>query len=299
MTENILITGNGLLSKELQQNFNDSVYTTFFTNKTNQKNSFFLDVTKKNNLEKIFSEIKPDVIIHTAAITDLDWCEKNKDFAYKTNVDGTKYVKELAEKNGIKLIFISTDSVFDGENGNYKEEEETNSVNFYSKTKIDAEKIVSEYEKSLIVRGTFFGLKNGGNESFFSNLIKRLDNNEKIKVPKDKISNGLFVRDFSKIIHKMCEKNLIGIYHVGSINNKNNFEFAKTIADVGGYDNNLIEECIFNEIYETKKLTAKRPLNTTLDIKKISNEIKMQTVTEVIMSFYKNYNDTKNNQVRL
>ena len=62
MTENILITGNGLLSKELQQNFNDSVYTTFFTNKTNQKNSFFLDVTKKNNLEKIFSEIKMQTV---------------------------------------------------------------------------------------------------------------------------------------------------------------------------------------------------------------------------------------------
>ena len=107
MTERILITGNGLLANELTQQFSkNSVFLTYFKNKINKKNSFFLDITKKNILEKVISKIKPNIIIHTAAITDLDWSEKNIDLTYETNVEGTKNIKELAEKFNIKLVFI-------------------------------------------------------------------------------------------------------------------------------------------------------------------------------------------------
>ena len=298
MTERILITGNGLLANELTQQFSkNSVFLTYFKNKINKKNSFFLDITKKNILEKVISKIKPNIIIHTAAITDLDWSEKNIDLTYETNVEGTKNIKELAEKFNIKLVFISTDSVFDGIKGNYNENEERNPVNVYSKSKVLAENTIQDYDKSLIVRGTFFGLKNGQKESFFSYLLNELMKKKKIRIPKDKISNGIFVKDFSNIIAKMCKKDLAGIYHVGSKDFKNNVEFAKQLAEICNFNKELIEECSFDEIFEEKQLIAKRPLNTTLNIEKISKQIKMPTVKEVITSFSENYKTTARNEV--
>ena len=157
--ERILITGSGLLASELAEKFSNSeVYLTYRKNKVDIKNSIFLDITDKDNLEKNILKIKPDTIIHTAAITDLDWCEKNVDETLKINTEASINIRKIAEKINSKLIFISTDSVFDGKNGKYKEEDEKNPINIYSKSKFLAEKDVQKYDKSLIVRGTFFGL---------------------------------------------------------------------------------------------------------------------------------------------
>lgn len=298
MIEKILITGSGLLANELaEKNSNSEVYLTYRKNKIHTKNSFFLDITDKNNLEKNILEIKPDTIIHTAAITDLDWCEKNVDETFKINTEATINIRKIAEKINSKLIFISTDSIFDGKKGQYEEAEEGNPINIYSKSKFLAEKDVQEYDKSLIIRGTFFGLKNDKKESFFSYLFNELIQKKRIPVPKDKISNGLFVKDFSEIITKMNKKNLFGIYHLGSTDFKNNTEFAKQVAEICNFDKELIEECLFDEIFDKKKLVAKRPLNTTLNVEKISKEIKMPTVREVIISFFKNYKTMVQNEV--
>ena len=296
--EKILITGSGLLASELAEKFSNSeVYLTYRKNKVDIKNSIFLDITDKDNLEKNILKIKPDTIIHTAAITDLDWCEKNVDETFKINTEASINIRKIAEKINSKLIFISTDSVFDGKNGKYEEEDEKNPINIYSKSKFLAEKDVQKYDKSLIIRGTFFGLKNDKKESFFSYLLNELMQKKKIPIPKDKISNGLFVKDFSEIIAKMSKKNLSGIYHLGSTDFKNNVEFAKQVAEICSFDKELIEECLFDEIFDRKKLIAKRPLNTTLNVEKISKEIKMPTVREVITSFSKNYKTMVQNEV--
>ena len=131
----------------------------------------------------------------------MDWCENNKDETFLTNVSATRFLTELAKKNNSKLIFISTDSVFDGKKGDYREDDSQNAVNVYSESKIEAEKIVNESSNSLILRGTFVGMKSvGKNESFFSYLLNQLKNENKIKVPNDKISNGLSVNDYSELL---------------------------------------------------------------------------------------------------
>lgn len=298
MKEKILITGSGLLANELAKKFSNSeVYLTYRKNKINTENSIFLDITNKVDLEKTILKINPDSIIHTAAITDLDWCEQNTNETFKINTEATINIRKIAEKINSKLIFISTDSVFDGKKGGYVEEEKRNPINIYSESKILAENDVQKYDKSLIIRGTFFGLKNDKKESFFSYLLNELMQKKKIRIPKDKISNGLFVKDFSEIIARMCKKNLSGIYHLGSMDFKNNVEFAKEIAEICNFDKGLIEECFFDEIFDKKKLIAKRPLNTTLSIEKISREIKMPTIKQVITSFSENYKTRVQNEV--
>ncbi len=291
--EKILITGSGLLASSLFKKFPDSeCFVTYNRNQSINNNSIFLDITDKNQLEKIILRLKPDTIIHTAAITNLDWSEKNQTRTFSVNSEATHNIKNLAKKIDSKLVFISTDSVFDGKIGDYKEEDEVNPVNIYSKSKVLAEKHVIEYEKALVVRGTFFGLKNGVKESFFSYLLNELRNGRNIRVPKDKISNGLFVEDFSHVISEMCKKELCGVYHVGSLGFENNVDFAKSFSEACNFDKELIKQCLFEEIFEERKLVAKRPLNTVLNIEKISKEIKMPTVGEVITSCTKKYGVT-------
>ena len=290
MTEKILITGNGLLANSLIKKFpNSECFLTYKEKKSVNSNLIFLDITNENELEEIFLHLRPDIIVHTAAVTNLDWSEKNQSDTLNVNAEATCKIKDLAKKMNSKLVFISTDSVFDGKKGNYTENEKVNPINIYSKSKVLAEKYVMDYEKSLIVRGTFFGLKNGAKESFFSYLLNELKNERKIRVPIDKISNGLFVEDFSQIISEMCKKELYGIYHIGSNDFENNVNFAKRLSEICNFDKELIEECFFEEIFKEKKLVAKRPLNTVLNTEKISKEIKMPTVEEVITSFSKNY----------
>ena len=176
MIEKILITGgSGTLGKELIHKFpKKEIHSTFRNNKSNEENAVFLDITNQKQLNEKINEIKPEIIIHTAAITNLDWCENNKDETFLTNVSATRFLTELAKKNNSKLIFISTDSVFDGKKGDYREDDSQNAVNVYSESKIEAEKIVNEYSNSLILRGTFVGMKSvGKNESFFSYLLNQ------------------------------------------------------------------------------------------------------------------------------
>ena len=161
MAEKILVIGgSGLLGYYLKQNLTDAdVYFTYKENKLDFKKANFLDITNNSNLEKIFEKIKPNVIFHTAAITDLDWCEKNEKETYALNTNPIKNITNLAKRYNSKLIFISTDSVFDGKLGGYQENDPLNSINVYSKSKIEAEKIIKTLDNSLIVRGTFFGIK--------------------------------------------------------------------------------------------------------------------------------------------
>ena len=290
LEDRILIIGNGLLGSEFIKRFSDSdAYYTYRNNIPQSEKSEFLDITNKNELRKVILDINPDIVIHTAAITDLDWCENNEDEAYNVNTNSTVYIKNVIQEINSKMIFISTDSVFDGKIGNYEEDSEKNAINVYSKTKLKAEKEISSYNKTLIVRGTFYGLRNGMKESFFSYLINKLKKNEKIRVPVNKISNGISVEKFSGIVKEMIERDLRGVYHIGSNDFKNNFEFAQHFAHKFNFNRNLIERCVFDEIYETKKLTAKRPLNTTLDITKISKYIEMPYFSQVIDSLYNEF----------
>ena len=289
MTEKTLVIGgSGLLGHYLKQNLADSdTYSTYNENKLNSEKTTFLDITNEHNLKKIFETVKPDTVFHTAAITNLDWCENNEQKTFAVNTNPINNIVALAKTYNSKLIFISTDSVFDGMKGNYIENDPLNPINIYSKSKIEAEKIVKKLDDSLIIRGTFFGIKIN-KESFLSYLLKQLKNGKKIKVPEDKISNGLFVNDFAKTLIEMNHKKLSGLFHIGSSDNINNFEFAKEIANIFGYEEDLIQNSLFQDIFHEKNLIAKRPLNTTLNVNKISNTIKMPNVKQVINSFYEN-----------
>src|SRR3989338_1475492 len=142
---NVLITGaSGLLGKKLYEGLSktEEVAGTYFGNRTSE-HFHHLDVSDRNSVDAFFEYVKPNVVIHTAALVNHDYCEENRSIARKINVDGTSNVVDACQKNKAKLVYLSSDYVFDGRHGPYTEVSFTSPVNFYGETKLEGERIVT------------------------------------------------------------------------------------------------------------------------------------------------------------
>src|SRR3989344_753880 len=232
-------------------------------------NSFKADILDKPKLKKLFSEINPDVVVHSAAITDVNYCESHKEEAYKVNVDGTKNVLDASYQAGSKSVYISSDSLFDGRRGNYSEEDIPNPVNYYGKTKLFGEKEAEKYN-SLIVRTNFYGWNAGIKKEFSEWIVKSLEAGSKVNLFTDVYFNPIIVTSLSRIIVELAEKNKKGVFNVAGREVCSRFQFGNDIAEVFGLDKSLIIPTKFSE----NKSMATRPLNPTLDVSKVSKTLK-------------------------
>ncbi|RLI97676.1 MAG: SDR family NAD(P)-dependent oxidoreductase, partial [Candidatus Aenigmatarchaeota archaeon] len=141
-----------------------------------------LDLTQFEEVVKLFNEVKPDIVIHMAALGDVNLCEKDKGLAWKVNVDTTKLLAKLTSKHDLVFLYLSTDYVFDGEKGNYREEDIPNPINFYGLTKLVAEEIIrSSIDKHIVVRtSAIYGL-GMGRKNFGKFLIEALSQGQKVR----------------------------------------------------------------------------------------------------------------------
>ena len=149
----LLITGaSGLYGSKLAQLAlakGIEVYSSDIQSLSVYGNFVKLDISGKVQVEQAFKNIKPDVVVHAASLTDVDKCETNKELAWKVNVEGTKNIVEAAHSAGSFLIYISTDYVFSGQKGNYKETDKPDPINYYGLTKLKAEEIVQTQTEYL------------------------------------------------------------------------------------------------------------------------------------------------------
>ena len=142
----LLITGaSGLFGSKLAEiatGKNYEVYSGYSQDRPIYGTAVQFDISDKNKVEETFKKIDPEVVVHAATLTDVDKCETNKELAWKINVEGTKNIADAAKKSHSFLIYISTDYVFNGEKGQYKETDITDPVNYYGLTKLKAEELV-------------------------------------------------------------------------------------------------------------------------------------------------------------
>jgi len=231
---------------------------------------FQIDLTKKEQLVKI-EQIKPDFIIHCAAITNVDYCEAHPDEAYNQNVLTSINIAEIAKKIRAYLIHISTDSVFDGTKGNYKENGTPNPTNVYGKTKLEAEqKILSIHAYSCIVRTNIFGWNKRDKFSLAEWMLNKLTNNEELPALKDIYFSPILVNDLAELLFKLQEKNYEGIIHVGGSETCSKLDFANMIAEVFDLDKSLIKPVSIHEL----GLKAPRGKNTSLNVSKAEKILK-------------------------
>jgi len=268
--------GSGLLGSNIIKIAPESFdsYGSYYKNKVSFNNCPCklekIDLTNKNQI-KLINNLKPDLIIHCAAYVDVDGCEKDPDKAYLYNVIATENIVRICEEIGSFLIHISTDSVFDGFKGNYTEKDKTNPVNVYGKTKLQSEKIIQKSKIDYcIVRTNIYGWNKRNKYSIAEWMMSVLEKGEKLNTFYDAIFTPIIVNNLSRALFEIYKENIQGLLHVFGCESCTKFDFANTIADVFGYDKNLINKSSVDDL----KLTAKRGKNLSMNTEKAQSLLK-------------------------
>jgi dTDP-4-dehydrorhamnose reductase len=228
----VLITGaSGQLGRELVKALADEELIT----PTHEE----IDIRDPSIIGKIV-KLEPRIIIHTAAYTDVDACEINKELAWETNSNGTKHIAEAAAELRATLLYISTDYVFDGTKREpYLESDRPNPLNVYGKSKLSGENFVQEIcPKFLIVRTSWLYSNSGKN---FVNTILRLAKAKKeIRVVNDQIGSPTYAKDLAYIIKRLISTDGYGIYHAGGEGECSWYDFAKQVVALANFDTKVI-----------------------------------------------------------
>ena len=225
-----------------------------------------MDITNQKQVEKIILNYKPDIIFHCAAYTAVDKAEEDKENCYNINVNGTKNIVSVAEKINAKVVYISTDYVFDGtKEGIYEIDDKTNPINYYGYTKLMGEEEVKKLKDYLIVRISWvFGI-NGKN--FIKTMLNLADTKDEISVVSDQIGSPTYTKDLSKLLLDMIKENKQGLYFATNEEYCSWYEFAKYIFEIN--NKNIKVNKILTKDYKTLE---NRPLNSMLSKNKLDEE---------------------------
>ena len=225
-----------------------------------------MDITNRMLVNKVIDQYKPDVIFHCAAYTAVDKAENEKDICYDINVNGTKNIVDAAKKNKAKVVYISTDYVFDGtKDGEYVPEDKTCPINYYGYTKLCGEEEVCKLDDFLIVRISWvFGI-NGKN--FIKTMINLGKTKKELSVVSDQVGSPTYTYDLSKLLLDMILNKKKGIYHATNEGYCSWYEFAKYIFKI-----NNIDICLNRVGTKDYVTTAKRPLNSKLNKDKLDEK---------------------------
>lgn len=270
----LVLGGSGLIGNKLIKSIRSSnqVLVTYNTNNLEKSNFSSIKFSFPKDFEilkKFILTEQPDVVINLIGKSNLSYCEQHKNEIYQLNVILPKKVCNLCNKINSKFVQISSDYVFDGKSGNYKESDQTNPINFYGYTKQKSENEILKFSKNIIIRTSLvYDLTVKTN--FIGFLFEKLSNNEKIFVYDDVITTPVLVDELVTSILKIVDSNHGGIFHVSGDECISRFEFAKIIADRFELQKDLIFPI---SIYSTKQ-KINRPQNSCLNndkIKKLLN----------------------------
>ena len=287
----LIIGASGKVGKEifkiLKNKDNKSTYDVFGTYYTNQIEGLEqLDITNLSAVEKVLEKINPSVLIHTAAITYPLRCEENRELAWKINVEGTKNLAQCCMKNNCKMVFISSDNVFDGKNGPFDETQKTNPLNYYGETKVESEKIVSETDDYLIIRTAWVNDVGPNSHSFIMQVINSLQNNNIFNAPVDQFGHPTYSNNLAEIIIELVKNNSEGVFHVTGSTYVDRFHFAKKIAKAFCLNPEMVHKTTTN-LHQSHT----RPMEANMKLDKLKSVIstKVLSLDEQLDSMRSNY----------
>ena len=225
-----------------------------------------LDLTQRSDVRSLVSSFQPDVIINTVAAINVDWCELNREEAWKANVTTVEHLIEAARKRQSHIIHVSTDYVFDGRNGPYTEEHKPSPVNYYGKTKLAAENllITSGLPASIARVSLLFGAGLTVKPSFVSKVVSSLRSGTPVYATRDIGTNPTLASDAARGLVAIMEGGHDGVYHLSGPDGVHRLEYAHMIADVFSLPPDGISEVAASDL----KLPAVRPAWTSFSIEK-------------------------------
>jgi dTDP-4-dehydrorhamnose reductase len=227
-----------------------------------------LDIRNRLEVENFFTEFKPAVVYLPGASPNVDDCEIHPEETYLTNVNGVKNVVDAANQAGTRLVYFSSDYIFDGRSGPYREADPAHPISVYGQQKLAAEHYVSLHSKNyLIVRTTVvYGWEWQG-KNFIYRLIKSLREGAEARAPRDQVGSPTYVNNLAQITIELASSMIQGVVNVAGPDLVNRYEFALAAARIFELDEKLIRPV------ETKTLDqpAKRPLLAGLVTEKIKS----------------------------
>jgi dTDP-4-dehydrorhamnose reductase len=224
------------------------------------------DLMDGSGVADIVRASRPDVIIHTAALTDVDLCETNKDLAYRMNVLGTKTLTEAAREVGAFIVYTSTDYVFDGSRGMYREEDATDPVNYYGYSKLQGESYCDAVARTCVIYGS---RPASGKVNFALWILERLRKGETVRVVTDQYITPTLNTNLALMVLELAERKLEGVYHLAGATRISRYDFAIELARSFGLDQDRVTRSNMNEM----TWAAKRPADSSLDTYKASTSL--------------------------
>lgn len=280
----ILVTGsNGLLGQKITENILQTqrfnlIATSKGGNRFPIKDGYTyaeMDIINSEQVQAVLAQYRPDAVIHTAAMTNVDTCHVNREQAYQLNVEAVETLASLCEKNNIQLVQLSTDFVFDGSGGPYTEEAKPNPVSFYGETKLQAEEVIRKSKGKWVVLRTIlvYGIVQDMSRSNIVLWTKEaLEKREIINVVNDQWRTPTLAEDLAECCLLAVEKEAQGIYNASGKDMMTIVDLVRKVADFYQLDKNLIKEMSSASLNQE----AKRPMRTGFILDKVIRDLGYQ-----------------------
>lgn len=277
----VLVTGsNGLLGQKLTEKvLNEGgvnlVATSKGANRYPVKDGYqyaTMDILNADEVRTVIEKYEPDVIIHTAAMTNVDTCHEQRELAYQLNVEAVYTLVKLCEEHNIQLVHLSTDFIFDGENGPYDELAAANPVSYYGETKLKAEELIKNSKAKWVILRTIlvYGIVSDMSRSNIVLWAKgALAKGEPINVVNDQFRMPTLAEDLADACLLAVENNAEGVFHISGKDMMSVVELVKRVADFYNLDQRLIIEVNSASLNQA----AKRPLRTGFILDKAMTEL--------------------------
>lgn len=289
MDKLLIIGASGLLGGKLYEysSKNYEVHGTYNAHKAEFRNMHQLDVAKRASVFRLFDEVKPDLVVDTHAVSNVDYCELHPEEAWRINVEGTKNIAEACKTNGSKMIFISSDYVYEGSKATpYSEKDKPHPINYYGRTKLIAEKTIEALDLDYIIGRTavLFGISKSYDKTPFPLwIVEQLKANKEVSVVVDQYGNPTLTDTLAETLISLYEKDKSGLFNVAGKSTISRYEFAKIVAKEFGLNEKLIKPITTSELNQP----AKRPQKVALNVSKAEKaaKTKMIAANEAVRAF--------------
>ena len=266
-----LVTGSaGLVGQQVVKDLSKSnqVFSCYNESKPEYGDSVKMDLKNYEMVSSVLTEIKPDVVIHLGAMTGVDICEKEKTSASEINTKATEIIAKECSKLNSFLVYVSTDYVFDGNFGMYKEDDVANPLGFYGKSKLEGEKAVQNFSTNWCIARTStpFGL-HPTKKSFPMWVIENLQKQKQIDVLIDQFTSPTYIPNLSRMLIEISERRITGIIHAAGASKISRYQMASMVSDKLNLDGTLLKQISMNKM----KWVAQRPKDSSLDVSRASS----------------------------
>jgi dTDP-4-dehydrorhamnose reductase len=267
----VLVTGSaGLVGRQVVKDLSNShqVFSCYNESKPEYGDSVKMDLKNHEMISSVLTEKKPEIVIHLGAMTGVDLCEKERTSASEINTKATEIIAKECSKLNSFLVYVSTDYVFDGNLGMYKEDNVTNPLGFYGESKLEGEKVVQNFSTNWCIARTStpFGL-HPTKKSFPMWVIENLQKQKQIDILIDQFTSPTYIPNLSRMLIEISERRITGVIHAAGASKISRYQMASMVSDKLNLDGTLLKQISINKM----KWVARRPKDSSLDVSRASS----------------------------